>query len=67
MFTIKEAIGELDRIRMDVNALKLSDENRLLGNLVAELSSVMAFFGRKMEQQESELFDVPDTDEPFPQ
>lgn len=56
-YTIREAIGELDTIRMEVNTLanrmpSLSD----LSRLVSELSSVMSWFARHMDRLEEELY-----------
>jgi len=51
-YTIREAIGELDTIRMEVNTLANSD----LSRLVSELSSVMSWFVRHVDRLEEELY-----------
>lgn len=64
VYTIREAIGELDAIRMEASRVPsisgggatLSDQNRELSNLVAELASVMGWFARHIDQLEAELF-----------
>lgn len=62
VYTIKEAIGELDAIRMEAdriphsgNSVTLADQNRALSMLVAELASVMGWFARHIDRLESEL------------
>jgi hypothetical protein len=64
VYTIREAIGELDAIRMEASRVPsisgggatLSDQNRELSHLVSELASVMGWFARHLDNLESELF-----------
>lgn len=70
VYTIKEAISELDAIRMEANTVPsisgggatLSDQNRELSHLVSELASVMGWLARHLDHLEAEIL-VPDTDD----
>jgi hypothetical protein len=62
VYTIREAIGELDAIRMEAdrishseNSVTLADQNRSLSMLVAELASVMGWLARHLDHLEAEL------------
>ena len=63
VYTIREAIGELDAIRMEASRVPsisgggatLSDQNRELSHLVSELASVMGWLARHLDHMESEL------------
>lgn len=54
-YTIREAIGELDTIRMEANTPG-SD----LPRLVSELSSVMLWFVRHVDRLEEGLYEGPE-------
>jgi hypothetical protein len=64
VYTIREAIGELDAIRMEASRVPsisgggatLSDQNRELSHLVSELASVMGWFARHIDQLEAEIY-----------
>jgi hypothetical protein len=55
VYTIKEAIGELDTIRMDASTIA-KKQSKELGALVSELASVMGWFARHIDRLEAELF-----------
>jgi hypothetical protein len=62
VYTIKEAIGELEAIRMEANGIPHSgnsvpfaEKNRALSMLVAELASVMGWLTRHLDHLESEI------------
>lgn len=62
VYTIKEAIEELEAVRMEADriphsgsSVTLADQNRALSMLVAELASVMGWFARHIDRLEEEL------------
>lgn len=60
IYTIKEAIGELDAIRMESMAIPssggtLADQNRELSARVSELASVMGWIARYIDRLEAYL------------
>jgi hypothetical protein len=69
MYTIKEAIEELEAIRMEAdriphsgNSVPLAEQNRALSMLVAEIASVMGWLTRHLDHLESEIL-IPEIDE----
>jgi len=61
VYTIKEAIGELDAIRMESMTIPssggtLADQNRELSARVAELASVMGWLSRHIDRLEAGLY-----------
>jgi hypothetical protein len=61
VYTIREAIGELDAIRMDAITIA-KKRDRELAVLVSELASVMGWLARHVDEFESELFEVDTLD-----
>jgi hypothetical protein len=64
VYTIREAIGELDAIRMDASTIAKKRDKELAA-LVSELASVMGWLARHVDDFESEtiseiLFDTDD-------
>jgi hypothetical protein len=70
VYTIREAIGELDCIRMEASRVPsisaggatLADQNRELSRLVSELASVMGWFARHIDKLEGEIL-IPEIEE----
>lgn len=61
VYTIIEAIGELDAIRMEAMTIPssgatLADQNRELSARVSELASVMGWLARHIDQLEAGLY-----------
>lgn len=64
VYTIREAIGELDAIRMDASTIA-KKRDKELAVLVSELASVMGWLARHLDEFEAEtiseiLFDTDD-------
>lgn len=55
VYTIKEAIGELEAVRMDAGTIA-KHQNKELAALVSELASVTSWLARHVDLLESELF-----------
>lgn len=63
-YTIKEAIGELDAIRMYASAIakKQSKEVATIGALISELASVTLWTVRHLDHLESEIL-IPEIED----
>lgn len=69
VYTIKEAIEELEAVRMEAdriphsgNSIPLAEQNRSLSMLVAELASVMGWIARHLDYLESEIL-IPEIED----
>jgi hypothetical protein len=70
VYTIKEAIGELDSIRMEASLVcaisdggaTLANQNKELSHLISELASVMGWFARHIDNLESEIL-IPEIED----
>lgn len=69
VYTIKEAIEELEAVRMEADriphsgsSVTLSDQNRALSMLVAEIASVMGWLARHIDHLESEIL-IPENED----